>query len=126
MAQGLTNVRFVGGVLDGKQFFDQPSIMLRATHKEFTGTWVAIQPNGQLAICKSDKIGKDWVQIHQHVYQKGEKDKDGFFVYTHTDAKVISRCVGTTKKGAKCDNSAKEGINFCTIHERIYGQTNKF
>lgn len=116
MAQGLTNVRFVGGVLDGKKFFDQPSIMLRATHKEFTGTWVAIQPNGQLAICKSDKIGKDWVQIHQHIYQKGEKDKDGFFVYTYVNNEVITRCAGITKRGSRCDTPAKADNKYCTVH----------
>lgn len=122
MAQGLTNVRFVGGVLDGKKFFDQPSIMLRATHKEFTGTWVAIQPNGQLAISKSDKTGKNWHQLHLHVYQKGDKDKDGFFVYTYTNNEVITRCEGITKKGTRCDMPAKADKKFCTVHQRMQVQ----
>jgi hypothetical protein len=66
---------------------------------------------------KGGKRDSLWYSYAVEVYRKGDKDQDGYFVYSFIERRMIDRCQATTQKGTQCMREAAINLTFCKNHK---------
>lgn len=124
MPRGYTNVKFVGGPLDGHI---EEMVIIKHLVKNYrvrSDKFFASEPNGGMSI-RSGKLSSNWHSFSQDIYIRQKKPKHSggeFTIYLFDRNIIIERCQAITKQGTQCTRSAREGTNHCSdLHQAKIG-----
>jgi hypothetical protein len=114
MPRGKTVVIFKGGKLDGQQFDEANTRVLRPKITAPSESFMAITPTNEIGIY-TGKLNSNWFCFNTDVYEKQIRNDDTEpFVYLFKDKRIVNRCTAITKKGTRCSHPAVDGQSYCS------------
>ncbi len=118
MAKGKSKIRFIGGDLDGEFLdnFDNRSLSDEIHHH--TGLWFRENEDGSAHAMKGGKLDHLWHSYEIHIYKKGNKDKNSYFIYQFERSDIVDRCTAMTKSGTRCMKSRYKNLPVCETHNK--------